>query len=220
MNAATGTWRNSTPAITVAFLLATAVYGFELSDRLMTYVQETFGQEAHARLENWQRLQTLATRAPVDRQLRLVNSFFNRVRFISDIRHWGEEDYWATPVELLTTNGGDCEDFSIAKYLTLKAMGVPDDQLRIVYVKALELNQAHMVLAWYSHPDADPLILDNLINDIKPASQRTDLEPVYSFNGDGLWITQAGEKRKRVGEAQGLERWRTLNLRLTESLRP
>ncbi len=81
-------------------------------------------------------------------------------------------------MELLTTNGGDCEDFSIAKYLTLRAMGVPDDQLRIIYVKALELNQAHMVLAWYKTPGSDPLILDNLINDIKPASQRNDLEPV------------------------------------------
>ncbi len=220
MDAATGNWRSPTPALAVAFLLATAVYGLELSDRLMTYVQDTFGPEAHQRLQNWQRLQALATPAPTDRKLRLVNSFFNRVHFVSDIRHWGEDDYWATPVELLTTNGGDCEDFSIAKYLTLKAIGVPDDQLRIVYVKALELNQAHMVLAWYPTPDADPLILDNLINEIKSASQRTDLEPVYSFNGDGLWVTQAGEKRKRIGEAEGLERWRTLNLRLTESLRP
>lgn len=99
---------------------------------------------AFERLENWQRLHKLAANAPVERQLELVNRFFNRVKFVSDIRHWGEEDYWATPVELLTTNAGDCEDFSIAKYLTLKSMGVPDDQLRVVYVKALELNQAHM----------------------------------------------------------------------------
>ncbi len=176
---------------------------FELSSRLMNYVQEEFGTEAHQRLENWQRLHALAANAPVDRQLRLVNSFFNRVAFVSDIRHWGEEDYWATPVELLTTNGGDCEDFSIAKYLTLKSMGVPDDQLRIVYVKALELNQAHMVLAWYPEPDADPLILDNLINDIKPASQRTDLEPVYSFNGEGLWLNRSGGAANESGKRDG-----------------
>ena len=220
MSTATGNWRSLSPALVAAFLLATAAYAVDLSDRLMTYVQETFGPEAHQRLENWQRLEALATLAPTDRKLRLVNSFFNRVRFISDIRHWGEEDYWATPVELLTTNGGDCEDFSIAKYLTLKAIGVPDEQLRIVYVKALELNQAHMVLAWYPTPEADPLILDNLINEIKPASQRTDLEPVYSFNGEGLWIAQSGGERKRVGESRGLERWHALNLRLTESLRP
>jgi predicted transglutaminase-like cysteine proteinase len=203
-----------------ALLLCAALGGtLELSGRLMSYVQKTFGTEAHQRLENWQRLHKLAANAPVDRQLRMVNSFFNQVRFVSDIEHWGEEDYWATPVELLATNGGDCEDFSIAKYLTLKSMGVPDDQLRIVYVKALRLNQAHMVLAWYAQPDADPLILDNLINDIKPASQRTDLEPVYSFNGEGLWLNKSSGSDKRIGEAQKLSRWRNLNERLNESLR-
>jgi predicted transglutaminase-like cysteine proteinase len=194
------------------------VAALELSDRLLSYVRSEFGDAAYQRLESWQRLQNLAGHAPIDRKLFLVNSFFNRVRFVSDIQHWGEEDYWATPIELLATNGGDCEDFSIAKYLTLKDMGVPDDQLRIVYVKALTLNQAHMVLAWYPEPGADPLILDNLTNEIKPASQRTDLEPVYSFNGDGLWLNQSGDRR--IGEAQKLSRWQELNRRLTESLRP
>lgn len=192
----------------------------ELGDRLMNYVLQEFGQEAHQRLTDWQRLHDLAVNAPVDRQLRLVNSFFNRVNFVSDIQHWGEEDYWATPIELLTTNAGDCEDFSIAKYLTLKSMGVPDDQLRVIYVKALELNQAHMVLAWYPEPDADPLILDNLINDIKPASQRNDLEPVYSFNGEGLWLNKSGGRRTRLGESEKLSRWQELNKRLDQSLRP
>jgi hypothetical protein len=88
-----------------------------------------------------------------------------------------------------------------------------------VYVKALELNQAHMVLAWYVRPDADPLILDNLINDIKPASQRTDLEPVYSFNGSGLWSRKAGQD-KRIGEADKLSRWRDLNRRMQQSVQP
>ncbi|WP_197479414.1 transglutaminase-like cysteine peptidase, partial [Oleiphilus sp. HI0132] len=81
---------------------------------------------------------------------------------------------WATPLEFLATNAGDCEDFSIAKYFTLREMGIPDDMIKITYVKALELNQAHMVLAYYPTPDAEPLILDNLINEIKPAGQRTD----------------------------------------------
>ncbi|MGF2734735.1 transglutaminase-like cysteine peptidase [Marinobacter sp. DUT-1] len=205
----------------VPLLLAVSlVSALELGNRLMNYVLQEFGQEAHQRLADWQRLHDLATNAPTDRQLRLVNSFFNRVNFVSDIRHWGEEDYWATPIELLTTNAGDCEDFSIAKYLTLKSMGVPDSQLRIVYVKALELNQAHMVLAWYPEPDADPLILDNLINDIKPASERTDLEPVYSFNGEGLWLNKSGGRQTRAGESEKLSRWKELNKRLDQSLRP
>lgn len=99
-------------------------------------------------------------------------------------------------------------------------MGVPDDELRIVYVKALELNQAHMVLAWYVTPNADPLILESLINEIRYASQHTNIEPVYSFNGEGLWLTRSSGERARIGDAHNLERWRDLNERLTESLRP
>lgn len=197
-------------------LLASAVSAVELSNQLLEYVQQEFGIEARLRLESWQQLQDMAASAPIDRKLTLVNSFFNRARFIADIKHWGQEDYWATPVELLTTNGGDCEDFSIAKYLTLRDMGVPDEQLRITYVKALELNQAHMVLAWYPTPDADPLILDNLINEIRPGSERQDLEPVYSFNGNGLWSNQAGDRGRRIGEADKLQRWSDLNKRLLE----
>jgi len=206
-------------AILLTATLGSAGNALEITDKLMSYVRTEFGEEAYQRLQNYQRLQLLASRAPIDRKLRLVNSFFNQARFVSDIEHWGEEDYWATPVELLTTNAGDCEDFSIAKYQTLLSMGVPDEQLRIVYVKALELNQAHMVLAWYPRPDADPLILDNLINDIKLASQRSDLEPVYSFNGSGLWSNKAGQN-KRIGEADKLSRWRDLNQRMQQSGQP
>ena len=220
METAASNPRRSGSLLSMLLMVITlTVAAFELSERLMTYVRSEFGQEAHDRLETWQNLHDMASRAAIDRQLRLVNSFFNRVRFVSDIAHWGEEDYWATPVELLTTNGGDCEDFSIAKYLTLKSMGVPDEQLRIVYVKALALNQAHMVLAWYPEPDADPLILDNLINEIKPASQRPDLEPVYSFNGDGLWLNRSGGDSERIGEARKLEHWQSLNDRMVDSLR-
>ncbi|MDX1634570.1 MAG: transglutaminase-like cysteine peptidase [Marinobacter sp.] len=190
----------------------------ELGSRLLNYVAEEFGEPARERLEQWQRLKNMAAAADPERQLRLVNSFFNRARFINDIKHWGEEDYWATPVELLATNGGDCEDFSIAKYLTLIEMGVPDEQLRITYVKALTLNQAHMVLAWYPTPDADPLILDNLINDIQPASQRTDLEPVYSFNGEGLWQSRFKGKAPRIGDPDRLDHWVDMNERLVQSL--
>ena len=91
--------------------------------------------------------------------------------------------------------------------MTLKELGVPVDKLRITYVRALKLNESHMVLAYYPTPDADPLILDNLTGDIRPASQRTDLEPVYSFNDDDLW-TASGTERK--GGATQVRLWRDL----------
>lgn len=206
-------------AILLPLLLAASLASaIQLDDRLMNWVLEQYGPAAHQRLEDWQYLHTLIRKAPVDRQLEMVNRFFNRAEFVDDIDHWGEKDYWATPVELLSTNGGDCEDFAIAKYLTLKAIGVPDEQLRVVYVKSLELDQAHMILAWYRTPGAEPLILDNLTNDIKPATQRTDLEPVYSFNGEGLWRNKSTGEHARIGDASELERWRDLNRRLIEPL--
>ncbi|MAA64030.1 MAG: sulfate adenylyltransferase [Alteromonadaceae bacterium] len=212
--------RQGIKLVCLALMLATsAVIAIELSDRLLNYVAEKYGEDAKNRLTQWQKLQTIAQNAPVDRQLRLVNSFFNELNFVNDIEHWHTEDYWATPVEFLATNGGDCEDFSIAKYLTLRAMGVPDEQLRITYVKALQLNQAHMVLAWYPTPTADPLILDNLINEIRPASERNDLEPVYSFNGKGLWLQQLNNSSKRIGDADTLSRWTDLNERMIDTLR-
>lgn len=208
--------RRSSLLLVVVF--SAFVAAFELGPDLLQYIEEEYGEAARARLENWERLHDIAGSATAQRQVQLVNSFFNRTPFISDLEHWSQEDYWATPVEMLATNGADCEDFSIAKYLTLRSLGVPDKQLRIVYVKALELNQAHMVVAWYPTPDADPLILDNLINQIKRASQRTDLEPVYSFNGEGLWRI-SGSRTKRSGTAEQLRHWRALQDRLIDILK-
>jgi len=144
-----------------------------------------------------------------------VNDFFNQVRFISDEKHWKSTDYWATPVEFLSTNGGDCEDFSIAKYITLRELGVPDERLRITYVKALQLNQAHMVLAYYETPDSEPLILDNLMASIRPASKRPDLLPVYSFNGNDLWMSKLRGRGQVIrGGSQRINLWRDLTIRL------
>jgi predicted transglutaminase-like cysteine proteinase len=144
------------------------------------------------------------------KKLEAVNRFFNSVPYVSDLEHWGKADYWATPIELLASNGGDCEDFAIAKYFTLRELGVPSERLRIAYVTALLMNQGqmkfqgHMVLTYFSSPDAEPLILDNLQEKILPASQRKDLAPVYSFNGDNLWL--AKEMSGRSQPAAGGDR--------------
>jgi predicted transglutaminase-like cysteine proteinase len=155
----------------------------DLDEAYLTNIEDTHGVEARERIERWQIMTSLSDKFLIKQKLSLVNAFFNKTNFKSDVVHWGKEDYWASPVELLSTNGGDCEDYSIAKYFTLKAMGVPAENLRITYVKAVRLNQAHMVLAYYEQPNKEPLILDNMTDQILPASKRTDLVPVYSFNG-------------------------------------
>jgi len=144
-----------------------------------------------------------------------VNDFFNaNVQFISDLALWGKEDYWATPIEMLSVGAGDCEDYSIAKYFTLKQLGVDEAKLRLTYVKAVEIGQAHMVLTYFENKRSVPLVLDNLITDIKPATQRKDLVPVYSFNGTGLWLAKARGEGQRVGDSSRLSLWEDLEKRM------
>ena len=145
-------------------------------------------------------------------RLAAINQFFNRrVVFTSDIEVWGQVDYWASPLEMLAKGRGDCEDYVIGKYFSLVVAGVPVSRLRLVYVRATiggpgGETLAHMVLAYYATPGAEPLILDNLIGEIRPAQRRPDLEPVFSFNGEGLWqgigAQSAGDPVAR------LSRWR------------
>lgn len=183
-------------------------YALELGANLLAYVSERFGEAAEKRLLAWQTLANDQELTEDLEKLNQVNDFFNRVRFRSDFEHWGREDYWATPVEMLATNAGDCEDYSIAKYFTLKELGVDPGKLQITYVKALTLNQAHMVLAYYANPDAEPLILDNLDKSIRPASEREDLLPVYSFNAEGLWLTKFQiSNNKYVSGPEKLNHW-------------
>jgi predicted transglutaminase-like cysteine proteinase len=166
------------------------------------------------RLEAWQALLDEQAQASEADKLRAVNAFFNaQLRFDDDRRIWGQDDYWATPVEALLKGAADCEDYALAKYFSLRRLGVSSDKLRITYVKALRLNQAHMVLTYYPSPDAVPLVLDNLIGEIRPASQRSDLLPVYAFNAQGLWLPGQGGNA-RVGDSKRLSRWQDLLVKM------
>jgi predicted transglutaminase-like cysteine proteinase len=156
-------------------------------------------------------LATLAS-APEAEQLQAINQFYNRrILFVDDAEVWGQADYWASPLETLGQGRGDCEDYAIAKYFSLLAVGMPSAKLRLVYVRAQiggpgGVTQAHMVLAWYEAPGAEPLILDNLIGDVRPASRRPDLVPVFSFNSDGLW--QGAGQQSAGDPVARLSRWR------------
>jgi len=144
-------------------------------------------------------------------RLREINDFFNRrLAFKDDAATWGLPDYWAAPLESLEKRAGDCEDYAIAKYFSLAAAGVPTVRLRMVYVRARLAGQslAHMVLAYYAEPGAEPLILDNLRPEVLPASQRPDLTPVFSFNTEGLW---QGTGQVTAGDPMArLSLWREL----------
>lgn len=154
---------------------------------------------------------TLAAAARQTERERLdtINDFYNRrIHYADDLQTTGQADHWASPLELLGRGAGDCEDFAIAKYFSLIAAGVPSVRLRMVYVRA-EVGGTiipHMVLAYYAQPAAEPLILDNLRTEVLGASARRDLQPVFSFNAEGLW---QGTGSQGAGDPLArLSRWR------------
>lgn len=205
-----------TRVASLLWLLASLVVaeGIVLGPEVIKSVRDKYGEQAVKRVLNWQKLMQNGKGQSEEEKLSMVNDFFNRLRFRSDITLWGKNDYWATPIEAMSKGAGDCEDYSIAKYFTLRELGVPDSKLRIMYVKALKLNQAHMVLTYYSSPGAIPLVLDNLNSRILPADKRTDLAPVYSFNGSGLWLSKSRSKGMRVGTSKRINLWQDLKARM------
>jgi len=163
-----------------------------MSEAQISKLGQKYGEMAERRLHSWQNLIKEIENLDDDEKLTRVNQFFNQMNFVDDIDHWHKKDYWASPVEFLITNGGDCEDFSIAKYYTLRQVGIPIEKLSIVYVKALRLNQAHMVLTYYATPKSTPLILDNLIPEIK--HQQTAAPTCNTFTV--LMVTTCGCQKK------------------------
>ena len=195
-------------------LLAGAVEGFRL-EHIVQAVQQRYGADAVAATRNWNDVLSVFQGATEQKKLKEVNDYFNRkLRFEADQKIWGQEDYWATPIEALLKGRGDCEDFAIAKYFSLKLAGVPISRLRITYVKARiggmssDTTQAHMVLTYYATPDAEPLVLDNLVSEIRPASRRSDLAPIFSFNSEGVWA--AGSTAPQQGGGSRLSKWTDL----------
>lgn len=204
----------------IGLIITTSVFTrekFHIDPKIIQKAQEKYGQEAKTRLISWQEL--INTDFLSDREkLEKVNSFFNKnTFFVNDMDLYGVKDYWATPIEFLSRGAGDCEDYAIAKYFSLKMMGVTEEKLRIAYVKALQHNMFHMVMVYYSHPAAEPLILDNLIDTIMPASERKDLLPIFTFNGAGLWLAHDRGQGKLAGKSSRLTAWNDLLQRMAET---
>jgi predicted transglutaminase-like cysteine proteinase len=181
-------------------------------DRILKSAQK-YGPTAVANARVLQ--QTMAAVAGADdaAKLKAVNDFYNqRLAYMEDIDNWGQLDYWASPLESLGKGAGDCEDYAIGKYFTLTSLGVPHARLRMVYVRASIAGApncfvAHMVLAYYPTPEAEPLVLDNLQPAIRPAGERPDLAPVFSFNAEGLW-QGVGSIRANGDPLTRLSKWR------------
>lgn len=176
--------------------------------RMQSQMRTQFGQSGLESITAWQQMIRQAQGQGIEQQLWLVNDFFNRtILWEDDWVIWQQEDYWATPMETLGKRAGDCEDYSIAKYMSLRLLGVDNNKLRLIYVNAQVAGQsiAHMVLGYYPTPQASPIILDNINPQLLPAHQRPDLRPVFSFNDRGLWV--GGATSPSAEPTSRLSRW-------------
>ncbi|MGV7005372.1 transglutaminase-like cysteine peptidase [Desulfovibrio sp. QI0442] len=134
------------------------------------------------------------SKAPVNNKmelLRYVNSFWNTWPYVEDIVNWRQEDYWEIPAEFLKKSG-DCEDYSIIKYFSLKELGIPPESMRVVVVRDTIRNFAHAVLVVYLNDDA--FILDNLSNSVLSHTKVRQYSPQYSVNEFGRWAHMKGRK--------------------------
>ena len=169
---------------------------FFIDKKTINSVEKKYGKFAKARVQSLIKLMNSIKNETEEKKLIEVNRFFNKVAYKSDMSVWGVKDYWATRMEFLGKDKGDCEDFATAKYFTLKQLGIPTSKMYLSYVKATKQKIAHMVLTYFETKRSIPLVLDNYNKKILPATERPDLIPIYSFNGDALYLA----KQKGLGQ--------------------
>jgi predicted transglutaminase-like cysteine proteinase len=117
-------------------------------------------------------------------QIIVVNDYMNKARYVRDPPNWNVKDYWETPFEFFDKQG-DCEDYAIIKYLTLKALGFKQRDMRIVVVKDLNLRVGHAVLVVYHK--GRPLVLDNQTDKVVDAKRIRHYRARYSINEKYWW---------------------------------
>jgi predicted transglutaminase-like cysteine proteinase len=118
-------------------------------------------------------------------QVVAVNTMMNRARYVADMANWGVPDYWETPTEFFARDG-DCEDYAIAKFASLRALGVPNEAMRIVVVQDMNLKIPHAVLAVYANHIW--LLLDNQISQVVEMRRVNHYQPIFSLNETSWWL--------------------------------
>lgn len=187
-------------------------FGFNegpIGEDVIKKAERKYGGLIVSRYLEYNKLLAKAQHTSARGKLKVVNDFINQIPFQSDITNWKEEDYWATPLELLARNKGDSEDYVIAKYFALKTLGIDTKKLYFTYVNSTKFNRPHMVLSYFEMPASEPLILDNMDPEILTASKRRDLTPVYNFN------PSSGESKDKQDLKQSThKKWEKLNKRV------
>lgn len=155
------------------------------SDMFNRFDRDSRTQEGAAVMASWKANLETMRGLPLDEMADRVNNMANKVKYIGDNKNWGKSDYWETPVEFFT-RGGDCEDFAITKYTSLRALGVPDDRMRIAIVKDMEKNLPHAILIVYG--DKGTYVLDNQIKTMRSTESIRHYKPIFSINRTAWWL--------------------------------
>jgi predicted transglutaminase-like cysteine proteinase len=137
--------------------------------------------------------QVKAAGGPLD-QVKKANALMNDPKqhpYIEDINNWGKQEYWATAFQFLKKSG-DCEDYSIAKYMLLKAAGMPIEDMRIVAVRIRSLGGiGHAILVVYLGDKA--VVLDNRVQRVMDEPLiRGEFQPAISLNEQFWWVHLPG----------------------------
>ena len=170
-----------------------------IPETIIQKAEKKYGKHARNRYEAYNAKLYELQNSSTELKLEEVNNFFNKVPYVDDIDIWAQKDYWATPLEFLGKDKGDCEDYVIAKYFSLRSLGVESEKLYFAYVKSIPLKTDHMVLSYFKTPYSIPLILDSINFKIFPADKRKDLIPVYNFNGESLYhVNHKGQNGQKV----------------------
>lgn len=176
-----------------------------ISEQEVNQARTLYGELAARRLLALQTLISENSDRPERLQLNLVNEFFSKVTFLEDKVIWKQDDFWATPAELLAQDKGDAEDFAIAKYFTLLALWVDEKKLYFSYVTSTRLKKSHIVLTYFRSAKSEPLVLDSLTDRILKASARPDLIPIYSFNCSN--IDSSSQRLQEKGLDGSMHQW-------------
>ena len=172
------------------------------SEGIFDHVRREYSEPAVERLRSLHELILANQDLPVREKLALVNTTLNRVPWATDAAHWRTEDYWATPLETIATFAGDCEDIAIAKWIMLRHLGIPGENLRLAFVQIKNTSETHMVLLYLDRVDVPWEqrhidVLDNKDNEVRPGRDRDDLLAFYLMSGSGEMVVLTDEGGRR-----------------------
>ncbi|PIF04926.1 MAG: transglutaminase [Arcobacter sp.] len=153
-----------------------------ISSNQLIQIGKKYGKKARQRILLWEEMLVRAKNKKTLVKLKMVNDFFNQITYKKDSSHWKKKDYWASPLELLATGAGDCEDYAIAKYFALRTLGIPEKKLKIAHVtlqqRDKKFDEAHTVLNYYHKSYKTAVVLDNVNKKLILATNRKDLKPI------------------------------------------